>query len=126
MLGGVVTVLVVWAVVVVCRWWGHGGVARAANTRTLMDAETGVLVQVEIQPDWGPFPHVNPQTGQRTLYPVEWCFNGECGKAGGTPVILNALRGKPNEPTVCPRCGARVRMHNPRTGEAASASPGRD
>lgn len=54
--------------------------------------------------------------GQRPpegFYPVEYCFNNQCGPDGGTPVILNAYVGRPG-PTKCPKCDAPVTAHNPR------------
>lgn len=57
------------------------------------------------------------------FYPVEYCFENECGPAGGTPVVLNGNLGRPNEPTVCPVCGAPVVAHNPRPEEYAETVP---
>ena len=84
-----------------------------ANTRQVMDAETGKLFSEEMRPGLGPYPHVNPKTGKKTLYPIEWCYNGPCGKKGGTPVILDPWLERA-EPTYCPECGHVVRFHNPR------------
>ncbi|UCG17562.1 MAG: hypothetical protein JSV19_05930 [Phycisphaerales bacterium] len=89
-----------------------GGERIPANTRQLKCSETNELFPLEMKPGLGHYPHVNPETGRRTLYPVEWCYNGECLAKGGTPVILNTQLGK-EEPTYCPVCGHIVRFHNP-------------
>jgi hypothetical protein len=86
--------------------------AAAANTRILMDAETGELIAVDVADGFGPFPAVNPDTGRRTLYPTEVCYANDCAARGGTRVILNRYLGK-ERPTYCPNCGAEVRFHNP-------------
>lgn len=83
-----------------------------ANTRTLKDAETGELVKVPVNEDYGPFPMLNKKTGKKSLYPTEICFANQCEKAGGTYVIMNDLLGKEG-PTYCPNCGALVKYFNP-------------
>ncbi len=104
-----------------CRVWHavSNPVATAANTRTLMDAETGELIAVDVAEGFGPFPAVNPHTGRRTLYPTEVCYADGCAARGGTHVILNQYLGKEG-PTYCPRCGAEVRFHNPGPDQAGS------
>ena len=62
----------------------------------------------------------NPPDG---FHYVEYCFNNECGPAGGTPVVLNGLLGRPDVPTVCPVCGDRVVAHNPRPEEFEGVTP---
>ncbi len=93
-------------------WGTFGEAAVPADTRTLMDVETGKLYEMPVTADWGPYPHVNPDTGKKTLYATEVCYANECGKHGGTHVIMNELLGKEG-PTYCPKCGALVRFHNP-------------
>ena len=92
--------------------FGEDEVIRSANTRTLMDSETGELFDFEITPDFAPYPHKNPKTGTMTLYPTEVCWKGECLEKGGTHVIMNRWLGKEG-PTRCPVCGSVVRDHNP-------------
>ncbi len=83
--------------------------------------------------DWQRYRYMNPDTGELTwvyvggnapagFHPVEYCFQNQCGPAGGTPVVLNVYMGK-HERTLCPKCGARVVGHNPRPDEYASAIP---
>jgi hypothetical protein len=88
----------------------------AANTRMLMDAETGQLVAVNVADGFGPFPAVHTRTGRRTLYPTEVCYADGCAAKGGTHVILNRYLGR-DGPTHCPACGAEVRFHNPGPGQ---------
>jgi len=128
LMGVIAAILVGLAVWMAKGYFGEDPVARAANMRTLMDIETNETFEFELTPEWGPYPHKNPKTGKETLYPIEWCFARECGKSGGTPVILNVWRGKPDEPTYCPKCGSLVRFHNPRPGEPEGQSepPARD
>ncbi|HRX87350.1 MAG TPA: hypothetical protein P5572_20175 [Phycisphaerae bacterium] len=121
LLGGLAIVLLGYVAYKVSGVIGEPEYVAKANSRTLMDIDTGKLYHFELTEDWGPYPHKNPDTGKDTLYPIEWCYNNECGKAGGTPVILNVWRGKPNEPTYCPKCGALVRFHNPRPSNAGGA-----
>ncbi len=104
--------IVVGIVLVISVYRTLGGDNIPANTRRLMCAETGELFPCELTPDMPKFPHENPKTGRRTLYPVEVCYNGPCLERGGTPVILNTWLKKP-EPTYCPVCGHIVRSHNP-------------
>ena len=109
-----IVVAAVAAVVVVAGYVVYTNVAGGgipANVRQVMCSETGDLFPEELQPGLGPYPHKNPKTGKNTLYPIEWCFNGECGKKGGTPVILNT-QVKQKEPSYCPKCGYVVRFHN--------------
>ncbi len=107
--------LVTWAV-----WSATSDpVAAAANTRTLMDAETGKLVTVRVADGFGPFPAVNPKTDRGTLYPTEVCYSATCAARGGTHVILNTYLGT-DGPTRCPVCAAEVRFHNPGPGQAAT------
>jgi hypothetical protein len=128
--GAIALVLLIWAGYAVSGFFGGEDNVAIANSRTLMDIETGATFKFELTEDWPPYPHNNPKTGRATLYPTEWCFMRECGKGGGTPVILNVWRGKPDEPTYCPKCGALVRFHNPRPqggpGSEHPASGGRD
>jgi hypothetical protein len=114
LLGTAVLILGVYAVYAVSGFFGEDEYISNANTRTLMDMETGELFKFELTLDWNMnYPHKNPKTGTDTLYPIEWCFNRECAKEG-TPVILNVWRAKPDEPTYCPKCGSLVRFQNPR------------
>jgi len=92
--------------------FGSDESVQAANKRVLKDAETGELFEFDITPDTPPYPHENPKTHKKTLYPTELCYWDQCGKKGGTRVTLNAWLGKP-EPTHCPVCGHVVRVHNP-------------
>ncbi len=94
-------------------FFGEEDYVARANTRVLMDSETGDLFPFELTENMPPYPHVNPKTGDKTLFPVEWCYARECGAKGGTPVILNTWLGKEG-PTYCPNCGALVRFHNPK------------
>ena len=88
-----------------------------ANSRTLMDSETGELFVFSLEDLTEPFPLENPKTGTRTLYPTEVCYARECAKKpNGTHVILNVHFGKEG-PTYCPECGALVRFHNPGRSE---------
>ena len=106
------------AALAICIVWRAKSdpVAAAANTRTLMDAETQEMVEVRVDEDLGPFPIVNPKTGRRTLYPTEVSCANACAAQGGTHVILNQYLGKEG-PTYCPACGAEVRFHNPGPGQ---------
>ncbi|MCB9851379.1 MAG: hypothetical protein H6817_11820, partial [Phycisphaerales bacterium] len=105
---GVVAVgLGILAIYSISGFFGEDEAIKTANTRTLMDINTGDLFDFEVSPDWGPYPHKNPKTGTETLYPIEWCYNRECGSKGGTAVILNGWLGK-KEPTYCPVCGSLV------------------
>lgn len=98
-----------------------GGEAVVWPEVRIMDPETGDLRWITAKP--GEFmPYLNPKTGERSMYPVEYCFENECGPAGGTPVVLNIVRGLDGE-TKCPRCGARVVSHNPRPEEYMTAIP---
>jgi len=110
LMGIVALVLLVFAVRAVWNTVGEPDVP--ANTRTMMDVNTGELFEMPVTEDWGPYPHKNPKTGEMTLYPTEVCYANECLEAGGTHVIMNTLLGK-EEPTFCPRCGALVQFHNP-------------
>jgi len=87
----------------------------------VMDAETGDLRWKRVSPG-ADFPYINPKTGQRSMYPVEYCFHNQCGPEGGTPVILNSHLGKEG-PTQCPRCGEKVVAHNPRPPEYEGVKP---
>ena len=92
-----------------------------ADSRTLMDLETGDLFEVSVDALAEGYPYTNPKTGEKTLYPTEVCYANECGNIGGTHVILNELLGKKG-PTFCPRCGALVRPHNPRPSQSQAQS----
>ena len=111
-------------VILLTAWvgWRDAGnhAAAVANTRTLMDAETGDLVEVHVEEGFGPFPALNHKTGRRTLYPTEVCYSKTCAARGGTHVILNSYLGK-DGPTLCPVCGAEVRFHNPGPSQTATA-----
>lgn len=87
----------------------------------VMDKQTGDLRWKRVAPQ-AEFPYRNPKTGERSMYPVEYCFYNECGPAGGTPVILNDYLGKEG-PTTCPRCGEEVHAHNPRPSEYVGVKP---
>ena len=113
-------ILVVFAVRGFRNTWGDS-TAEAANTRTLMDVETGELFEVEVDENFGPFPMVNPKSGEKTLYATEVCYARTCLEKGGTHVIMNKLLGKEG-PTYCPQCGALVRFHNPGPSTATSSS----
>lgn len=119
-LAAVTVVLLALAAVRIWAAASHPAVA-AADTRTLMDAETGRLATVNVTDGFGPFPMVNPRTGERTLYPTEICYANGCAAKGGTHVILNSYLGKEG-PTYCPACGGEVRFHNP--GPGASSTGG--
>jgi len=124
---GVVAIgLGIYAVYAVSGFFGEEDHVQTANSRTLMDIKTSALFSFEVTEDWKPYPHKNPKTGTDTLYPIEWCYNRDCAKEG-TPVILNVWRGKPDEPTYCPKCGSLVRFHNPdpRRSEESSEIPSR-
>ncbi len=92
-----------------------------ANSRILMDSQTGELFKFSLEDIDGPYPLKNPKTGTKTLYPTEVCYARSCAnKPNGTHVILNVHFGK-DEPTYCPECGALVRFHNPgRSSKTAS------
>lgn len=87
----------------------------------VMDPATGDMRWQEVRPGES-MPYVNPRTGERSMYIVEYCFDNECGPAGGTPVVLNNFLGV-DGPMVCPRCGATVTPHNPRPAEYAGVQP---
>lgn len=113
------TILIIVAVVALgyagYRFWSTVGTDEAvakANSRILKDAETGELVEIMIKEKMPPYPHVNPSTGKKTLYPTEICWASECLDKGGTHVILNVWLGK-DGPTYCPSCGSLVVVHNP-------------
>lgn len=93
----------------------------SANSRILKDAESGELVEIEVRPGMGPYPHENPKTGKKTLYPTEICFANDCDRKGGTRVILNAWLGV-DKPTLCPNCGALVTVMN--RSKKRTAQPG--
>ena len=102
--------------VAVCGYYawssvGNDPVVRSANARVLMCAETGELFSIELTPDLPPYPHENPKTQRKTVYPTEVCYWNECGSKGGTRVILNSWLDKEG-PTYCPVCGHVVRPHN--------------
>ncbi len=98
-----------------------GGDAAEWPEVRIMDPETGDLCWITAKPgEYMPF--LNPKTGERSMYPAEYCFNNECGPAGGTPVVLNIVRGIEGE-TRCPRCGDPVKSHNPRPDEYMTAIP---
>jgi hypothetical protein len=107
--------LIAVALVGVAIWIGWRAtadpVAEAAARRTLMDAETGELVEIRVDERFSGFPVVNPGTGRSTLYPTETCRSEVCAARGGTPVILNSYLGKEG-PTHCPVCRAEARFHN--------------
>ena len=86
----------------------------SANLVSLMDSESGEVIDQFSIPRGETFPYANPKTGKRTLYPVETCFWTKDGKAKFPPtyVILNERLGKPG-PTTCPDCGRRVTVYNP-------------
>jgi len=88
--------------------WAYGA------RRVLKDAETGELFEFEFgfTLDTPPYPHENPKTHKKTLYPTEICYWDQCGKKGGTRVILNGWLGKGGT-TNCPVCGHIVQVHNP-------------
>lgn len=78
---------------------------------------------------------MNPETGELRWYyaapgkplpegflPVEYCFQNQCGPAGGTPVVLNSYRGTDGL-TTCPECGARVTVHNAIPPEYKDVTP---
>lgn len=93
-------------------WTRDVGIDTLSQHRNLMDLETGEVVAVPFSANMPPYPHKNPKTGKNALYPFEICYYGECGKIGGTRVILDEQLGKPG-PTHCPKCGHRVVLHNP-------------
>lgn len=89
----------------------------------------------DAQPQWPRVRLMNAETGElrwfRTgegkklpvgYHPIEYCFQNECGPAGGTPVVLNVYLGK-KDPTHCPKCGALVVGHNPRPPEYVGVLP---
>jgi len=93
-----------------------GGTSGAvmSRTRLLKDSESGEVFKQYRLRDGDTLPAVNPKTGKRTLYPVEFCYwteDGE-GKTEPTYVILNEALGK-EAPTTCPDCGREVVFHNP-------------
>ncbi len=87
----------------------------------VMDPETRDLRWQDVRPG-ATMPYVNPRTGERSMYVVEYCFANECGPAGGTPAVLNNYLDKEG-PTICTKCGATVTAHNPRPAEYASVQP---
>lgn len=89
----------------------------------VMDPETGDLRWQAVRPG-ETMPYLNPRTGERSMYIVEYCFDNTCGPTGGTPVVLNNYLGI-DAPTKCPSCGATVTPHNPRP-EAYAATPPAD
>ncbi len=109
---GVLCAFVIGAGYYVWSSFGDDAVTKTANTRTLMDSQTGELFEVEVTPDFPPYPHENPKTKTKTLFPTEVCWKGECLDRGGTPTILNRWLGS-DEPTYCSVCGSLVRDHNP-------------
>jgi hypothetical protein len=111
-IGSIVLAVVTIGTLVVVFWRNYGSEEIPANSRTLMDSETGEFVKVRTE-DLKPYPMLNPKTGKNTLFRTEVCLWGdECRKRGGTHVIMNTLMGKP-EPTYCPVCKHVVRFHNP-------------
>ncbi|MHC4233995.1 MAG: hypothetical protein ACYSUQ_02665 [Planctomycetota bacterium] len=109
---GVIVVVVAVAGYYTWSSLGESKVVRSANTRTLKCSETGKLFEVQLTTDMPPYPHENPRTGRKTLYPTEVCYWNQCGQKGGTRVILNQWLDQ-EDPTYCPVCGQVVRPHNP-------------
>ena len=104
------------------RFFGAVGSGGAEWPRIrVMDPETRDLRWQEVKPGER-MPYVNPKTGERTMYVVEYCFDNACGPNGGTPVVLNNYLNI-DEPTTCPECSAEVRPHNPRPQQYANAQP---
>lgn len=93
--------------------FGEDETLRSANRRVIKCSETGQEFKIKITRDLKPYPHENPKTGTKTLYPTEVCYWDECGKQRGTRVILNVWLGKEG-PTKCPVCEHTVRPHNPK------------
>jgi len=93
-----------------------GGVAGPSESWPrvrIMHAETGQLRWLQTGPS---------ATMPEGYYPIEYCFENQCGPDGGTPVILNSRLGN-QDPTTCPKCGARVSPHNPRPEGYESTIP---
>jgi len=88
--------------------------ARLARQRTVIDSETGKVFKKFMMREGETFPLEHPQTGKRTLYPVEKCYYTRDGQAKLEPtyVLLNEMVGK-DGPTICHDCGRRVVWHNP-------------
>ncbi len=87
---------------------------KLSRIRAAVDSATGeAFPSVEVE-DGTAWPWVNPKTGQRTLYPAEFCHWTKDGKAKFEPtyVLLNEIVGKPGK-TICPDCGRVVVAHNP-------------
>jgi DNA-directed RNA polymerase subunit RPC12/RpoP len=98
----------------------EGSIDTLSQHRNLMDIDSGEVNAVPFTTGMA-YPYKNPKTGKNTLYPFEICYHGECGKIGGTRVILEEQLSRPG-PTHCPKCGYRVVLHNPGIQPPASES----
>jgi len=85
-----------------------------SKRRTVVDSKSGkVFDQYDIG-EGSSWPWKNPESGENTLFPAEYCYWTKDGKAKLEPtaVLLNEFAGKSGE-TKCPDCGRRVVSHNP-------------
>ena len=109
-----VLAIVVGLVLVIPRLFGGDELSDAANTRTMIDVESGELFVDLPLPSGAEIPFTNPKTGEATLYPAEpchWTADGEY-KIEPTWVLLNQYKND-SSVTICPDCGKSVYPHNP-------------
>ena len=115
-IGGVSLIVAIGALAFLATRVGGGppDAGAASRMRVAMDAPTGeVFEKFKIKEgDAAPWEH--PETGERTVYPIEKCYWAADGGASATPsyVILNEMLGETG-PTTCPDCGRQVVRHNP-------------
>jgi len=93
---------------------GEQSAAAETGARTVIDADTGEVIQRFKFPSGKPAPWINPRSGKATLHEAETCFWTRDGKAKSTPtyVLLNQSIGKAGQ-TICPDCGRPVVWLNP-------------
>lgn len=104
------------------RAWSFAGAGGPDWPRIrVMDPDTGDLRWVEVRPG-RTLPYRNPKTGTDSMYPVEYCFDNQCGGLGGTPNVLNVFLGI-DGPTSCRVCGHTIVGHNPRPPEFNGVTP---
>ncbi len=110
----VVSVLVLGYVIARHTVLAEPSLEKLSRQRAMIDSKTLKAYPSANVPDGSSYPWKNPDTGENTLYPAEFCFWTKDGKAKLEPtyVLLNELVGKPGK-TACPECGRTVVAHNP-------------
>ncbi|MGE3107940.1 MAG: hypothetical protein AB7G11_10610 [Phycisphaerales bacterium] len=105
--------LLLLAALIVFRSIGGTDIVAGTKKRSAIDSATSKMYEIRII-EGDRFPWINPETGERTLYPVEACYWTRDNRATLKPtyVFVKAYAGI-NEKTVCPDCGREVRQHNP-------------